>query len=141
MNNMERISELHEKTGQELSNKKEEEPRKPTAKRMVSFETFKILYSDAKEYQTEEMYILERGYQDWMDDIGDFDDIASLLRDVYDMSNGGFPALTKHFKSIAEMSAFFNVPYSTAQKWNHGIAKLPDYTLELMTYIVLNKRE
>ena len=47
---------------------------------MIDFDTFRTLYGEAKEYSgDEERYIMERGWQDWMDDT---DSAVATLRKI-----------------------------------------------------------
>ena len=82
---------------------------------MIDFNTFRALYAEAKNYDSEGKYIMERGWQEWMNGLDDADEIASMLRKIYGMANGGFSEIVSQYKNMKKMCNFFSIPYSTAQ--------------------------
>lgn len=104
---------------------------------MIDFNTFLNLYAEAEEYDSEEMYALGRGWQEWMDGIADVGEITSLLHDIYDMSRNGFQAIMERFRNLRHLAEVLCVPYSTAQKWKAGTQKPPKYTAMLMAYATI----
>lgn len=105
---------------------------------MIDFNTFRTLYAEAKNYDSEGKYIMERGWQEWMNGLDDADEIATMLRKIYSMANGGFSAVVKQYKSMREMCKVLGIPYSTAQKWSVGQQKPAEYLLTLMVYATVN---
>ena len=105
---------------------------------MIDFNTFRTLYEDAKSCDSEEKYVMERRWEDWMSEIGDTDKIADVLRRIYTMTNGGFVAVVKQYKNMRQMCEVLGVPYSTAQKWSVGQQKPAAYLLMLMVYATVN---
>lgn len=102
----------------------------------ISFETFRRLYSEAKEYTDIDRYTMERGWQEWMDSLST-DEIVQLLSDIYEYANDGFQAILERYKSLKEISTLFAVPYGTAQKWKSGECEPAEYTVMMMAYITL----
>lgn len=105
---------------------------------MIDFNAFRALYEDAKACNSEEKYVMERGWEDWMNGIKDSDKIADVLRRIYTMTNGGFTAIAKQYKNMRQMCEILDIPYSTAQKWSVGHQKPAAYLLMLMVYATVN---
>lgn len=104
----------------------------------MKFETYVRLYEEAKEYTDIEMYVMERGWQeDWMRGLADADEIVSLLKSIYDISNNGIKAVLSKYKSLKQVSALYNIPYSTVQKWKSEETIPPAYTVIMLSYITL----
>lgn len=102
---------------------------------MLDFETFRTLYGEAKEYDNEERYIMERGWQEWMDDT---DSAVDTLRKIYAIGKKGFPALVQQYKTMKQMCNWMTIPYTTAQKWNNGSREPAEYIIMLIAYATLN---
>ena len=107
---------------------------------MIDFNTFRTLYAEAKNYDSEGKYIMERGWQEWMNGIdnADTDKISDVLRKIYIMANDGFSAVVKQYKNMRQMCRLLGIPYSTAQKWSLGKQKPASYLLMLMVYATVN---
>ncbi len=107
---------------------------------MINFDTYRALYAEAREYTNIDMYIMERGWQDWMDGM-DADQIADLLRDIHAISRGGFSAAVK-IEGL-KLTAFckrYCLPYSTAQKWVGDIAAPAEYMVLHLGYSVISNK-
>lgn len=105
---------------------------------MIDFNAFRALYEDAKTCNSEENYVMERRWEDWMSEIADTDKIADVLRSIYAMTNGGFAAIVRQYKNMRQMCEVLGIPYSTAQKWSVGHQKPASYLLMLMVYATVN---
>lgn len=103
---------------------------------MIKFETFKQLWSEAKEYDDIDMYVMERGWQEWMNGIGT-DTIVQLLNNIYDCSRGDINTIFEHYSTLRQASNMLCIPYSTCQKWTGGNNNPPDYTKMWMAYITI----
>lgn len=102
---------------------------------MIGFETFAVLYGEAKEYSNIHSYILERGRQ--MDHINE-NDTTQILTDIYDMSVNGINGIAKiNSMGLSKLSRKFYIPLVTLQKWKYGERKPPEYTLLMISYITL----
>lgn len=102
----------------------------------MKFETYVRLYGEAKEYTDIDMYVMERGWQeDWMRGLDD--GIYYLLKSIYDISNNGIKAVLSKYKSLKQVSALYNIPYSTVQKWKSEETIPPEYTVIMLSYITL----
>lgn len=105
---------------------------------MINFNTFCVLYEDAKACDSEAKYVMERRWEDWMSEIADTDKIADVLRRIYIMANEGFAAVVRQYKNMRQMCEVLGIPYSTAQKWSVGHQKPAAYLLMLMVYATVN---
>ena len=105
---------------------------------MVKFDTYRNLYAEARQYEDIDRYIMERGWQSWMDGIGDADQIADLLRAVYAISRGGIDGiLSVEGGKLTEFCQRYCLPYSTAQKWKLKGTAPAEHTLLLLGYAVI----
>lgn len=114
---------------------------------MIDYPTFLKLYTEAHEYETLDMYIGERGWQeDWMDtpsDISDTERTASIvwiLSTVYDLSKNCDSVLKLRnklkFSTKKEMANKYNLSYSTYEKWEYGNIAITQHTFCMMVYTV-----
>ncbi len=115
---------------------------------MMTFADFRRLWESAGEYTPEQrdLYISERGWQDWMDEYGadDAESIVRVLDAVYTMAHGGFRAI----RSITGLSqtgfaAAYGAPRRSIQNWEYDAGEVgnareaPAYTQILLGYAVL----
>lgn len=106
---------------------------------MINFDTYRALYAEARQYEDIDRYIMERGWQDWMDFIGDADQIADLLRAVYTISRDGIDGmLSVEGGKLTEFCKRYCLPYSTVQKWKLKETAPAEHTMLLLGYAVLN---
>lgn len=108
--------------------------------KMINFETFARLYAEAKQYEDEEMYVMERGWQDWMNNLA-VDEITNVLKEIYDISNRGIDAVLSRYRSLKQVSELYSIPYSTVQKWHSGAIVPPEYTVMLITYVTMQNAQ
>ena len=115
----------------------------------MTFKTFKKLYSEALEYKNLDLYIMERGWQEWMNDIvpddesGAFvtaDKVFEVLKKIYHLANSEnkWSALSGEFRSREEIVNMFGIPIRTVQNWDIGQRAPNDYLIILMTYTLIN---
>lgn len=102
----------------------------------IEFDVFTRLYEEAKSYNNLDMYIMERGWQEWMNAL-ESGTVAEVLKYIYSIAKDGFPELLNHYETLRKVSDRFGIPYSTLQRWKSGITDVPEYTLVMMTYITL----
>ena len=104
---------------------------------MMTFTDFRRLYSEAMEANDVEMYIAERGWQDWMDDDNN---PADTLTSIYSMANGGIASIVEASKlNKTDFCRTFTIPRSTFFDWQAGGNNF-SYTLLWLSYAVLNFR-
>lgn len=102
----------------------------------IEFDMFARLYDEAKIYNNLDMYIMERGWQEWMDDL-EAGTVAEVLKYIYSVASDGFKELLNHYETLRKVSDKFRIPYSTLQRWKSGITDVPEYTLIMMAYITI----
>lgn len=102
----------------------------------IEFDMFARLYDEAKIYNNLDMYIMERGWQEWMNDL-EPGTVAEVLKYIYSIAKDGFPKLLSHYETLRKVSDRFGIPYSTLQRWKSGITDVPEYTLLMMAYITI----
>lgn len=115
---------------------------------MMTFSDFRRAWLSALEYTPEQhdLYVAERGWQDWMDEYGadDAESIVRVLDAVYTMAHGGFRAI----RSITGLSqtgfaAAYGAPRRSIQNWEYDAGEVgnareaPAYTQILLGYAVL----
>ena len=102
----------------------------------IEFDMFARLYDEAKSYNNLDMYIMERGWQEWMNGL-EPGTVAEVLKNIYSIAKGGFQELLSHYETLRKVSNRFGIPYSTLQRWKSGITDVPEYTLLMMAYITI----
>lgn len=102
----------------------------------IEFDMFIRLYNEAKSYNNLDMYIMERGWQEWMNDL-EPGTVAEVLKRIYSIAKDGFPELLSRYETLRKVSNRFGIPYSTLQRWKSGITDVPEYTLLMMAYITI----
>lgn len=107
----------------------------------MKYKTFITLYGEAKEYTDVDMYIAERGWQEWMDDFCKSDDaevISDWLFAIYDLANKNWTERRKEMGiSRAEMSRTYAIPIRTLEDWEAEKNKPTIYTEALISYTIL----
>lgn len=102
----------------------------------MKFELFRALYSEALEYEDFDMYVAERGYQDWMDS---YENIADVLKTIYDLAHSTIKQ-TREGRDIpqAAFGRIFAIPVRSLQNWDAGVRTPPAYIKMLLDYAVFN---
>lgn len=102
----------------------------------MRFELFKELYDEALEITSLELFIAERGWQDWM---GDYhpDEVVTLLSRIYQLANN--PLKDTREVSRAEFSRQYGIPVRTLQDWDLGNRSAPEYVKVLIDFAQFSK--
>lgn len=104
---------------------------------MISFKTFAVLYGEAKDYKDIDMFVVERAWQSWMDNINE-NDIGKLLLDIYEMSQHNINGILQVSElNLSQLAHKFYVPLKTVQSWKGGQRKPPEYTMLMLSYITI----
>lgn len=110
----------------------------------MKFELFSKLYDESQEYTDVDMYIAERGWQDWMEDYengSDATQIADILFGIYDLAHMGIKEMRASMKlTFKAFSALYSIPSRTIQDWEYGKSKTPEYLLKLIAYTIFTGR-
>lgn len=97
----------------------------------MKFELFKELYNEALDIASPELFIAERGWQDWMEDYAP-DEVVTLLNRIYQFANN--PLKETRETSRAEFSRQYNIPIRTLQDWDLGNRNAPEYVKMLIDF-------
>lgn len=105
---------------------------------MINFDTYNMLYSEAKEHSDLRLFITERGWQEWMENVPEAS-VADILADIYSFSREGIKGmLNASGLNLATFCRKYTIPYKTALKWVNGEREAPEYTIMLIGYAVLS---
>lgn len=107
----------------------------------ISFETFSILYGEAVENDSLDLYIAERGYQSsWMDGLR-FDQIGDTLKCIFKFAHLGLREIreTAGYSRVA-FSRKFYIPARTLEDWEKNKRTAPTYTILLILYVLFLER-
>lgn len=97
----------------------------------MDFELFKQLYSEALESPSLELYIGERGWQDWMDS---YDSPDEILTTIHTLANSTLAE--SRTVSRAEFARRFDIPVRTLEDWDSGKRIAPAYVKKLIDYTI-----
>jgi hypothetical protein len=97
----------------------------------MKFELFKELYNEALDIVSLELFVAERGWQDWMGNYSP-DEIADLLSRIYRLANN--PLKDTREMSRAEFSRRYEIPLRTLQDWDLGVSSSPKYVKLLIDF-------
>lgn len=98
----------------------------------MKFELFSKLYAEALEYSDIDMYIAERGWQEWMND---FENPGNVLTSTYTLAHGSIKEIRESngFSRVA-FSKSYNIPIRSLENWESGARKAPEYVKTLIAY-------
>lgn len=100
----------------------------------MRFELFKQLYSEALEYEELDMYIAERGWQEWMNND---DDPAATLTAIFELANSTLKESRERTGLSRDgLANLIELPYRTLQDWELGNRKPPAYVKMLIDYVL-----
>lgn len=98
----------------------------------MTYELFTQLYSEALEYSDVDMYIAERGWQDWMEA---FDNHGNILKDIYTLANSSLKEIREsHGYTRAAFAKEYNIPIRTLEDWESEKRTAPIYVSILIAY-------
>lgn len=102
---------------------------------MIKYDTYLKLYSEAIGYGDNfEMYVAERGWQEWMNNI---EDPSEVLISVYKMAHMSIADVRKAMNLSQMMfSQFVGIPKRTIEDWEAGKRRINPYQLCMISYIV-----
>ncbi|WP_430609669.1 hypothetical protein [Enterococcus sp. DIV0876] len=103
----------------------------------MEYKLFTTLYREAHEYSSVDMYIADRGWQDWMND---FEDAGAALALIYDLATNDFATNRKRITdNRTEFSRLYNIRLRTVENWELSVTKTPDHVKELVDYTIYEK--
>lgn len=109
----------------------------------MDYQLFARLYHEAENYTDVDMYVGERGWQDWMDGYSE-EKVGSMLCSIYEIARMDFKALrTKLQLSQVQMGIVYDIPRRTIENWESGNAlkdrEPPRYLVCLVAYTVFER--
>ena len=110
----------------------------------MKFELFSRLYDEAIQYTDADMYVAERGWQDWMDEYASGPDtkaVSDILFVIHDLAHMDIKGL-RNLASLSQVafSSTYSVPRRTLQDWEYGANRTPAYLLKLVSYTLYTER-
>lgn len=100
---------------------------------MITYDLFTKLYGEAKTYDSLELYISERGWQDWMDNF-DIETVTAILKKIYEYSKESLQDIrTKLNYSRIGLSRAYYIPLRTLENWD-AKQNMPEYVEVLIKY-------
>ncbi|PZL71699.1 hypothetical protein CI088_11905 [Enterococcus plantarum] len=100
----------------------------------MKYELFATLYAEAQEYSNAEMYISERGWQEWMNNYPE-KQLGHILSSIYDLAISSIKEIRESRKiSRAAFSRMYNIPIRTLEDWDTEKRKIADYNKMLIAY-------
>lgn len=114
----------------------------------INYEIFLRLLEESREYEHFEMYISERGWQEWMNYFENNPELITKILDiVFRMGKSNIQTGRKAIgiSSRAEMSRKYKIPLRTLENWELNENDAPIYTTSLILYTffleMLNEEE
>lgn len=108
---------------------------------MMTYKLFLTLYSEAIGYTDVDMFIGERGWQDWMDDYPT-EKLGPLMQEIYFLANTDLKTVREQYGySRAAFARSFNIPIRSLEDWDAERRKMPDYVKALICYALFESNE
>lgn len=102
----------------------------------IDYATFVKLYGEAKESSNLDLFIAERGWQDWMNSFGP-SGIFKIMEGIFFLSKSSLAEIRKKYGySRVGLSRKYYIPARTLQGWDDGSRTAPEY-VTLMLYYTL----
>lgn len=97
----------------------------------MKFELFKQLYSEALDYEELDMYIAERGWQEWMEEFPP----TPTLTEIFKLAHSTLKETRESLGiSRASFSRMYNISVRNLENWDSGKVTLLPYWKLLIDY-------
>lgn len=107
----------------------------------MEYSLFLNLYSEALKYSDVDMYIAERGWQEWMDEFPE-EQLGPMLQHIYLLATNYLADIRKYYKlSRAAFARMFEIPIRTVEDWEAGKRKMSAWQKPLICYALFNGRD
>ena len=106
---------------------------------MLEYGLFTKLYGESLSYDDIDIYIAERGWQDWMEQFND-DGVSIILKNIFNLAKMSLKEIRRAEKLTRR--AFYKIyyiPVRTLENWEYEERKLTDYDKMLICYTVFVK--
>lgn len=109
----------------------------------MTYNVFRQLLSEANEYNDFDLYIAERGWQEWMaeyaDDDGNGYNILHILETIYSLKDNPI----KKLLSITGLSqqrfaTAYGIPTRSIENWSGQQRTAPQYVTTMLSYCVMS---
>lgn len=99
------------------------------------YTTFIRLCDEAVRHENAEEFIMNLGWQEWMNKAADADEITKDLSLIFELASLDFPGLRKRLDvSMAKMSTMYWIPLRSIENWDSGKREIKDYYLNFIRY-------
>ncbi|MCR1941219.1 helix-turn-helix domain-containing protein [[Clostridium] symbiosum] len=110
------------------------------------YTTFIRLCDEAVKHNEPEEFIMNLGWQEWMDKASDTDEITKDLSLIFELAGLDFPGLRKRLNvSMAKMSAMYHISLRTIENWeakSSNIRNTKPYIMDFIRFtIFVRERE
>lgn len=114
----------------------------------MQYNLFSRLYKEASQYNDIDVYVAERGWQEWMEEYStedkneniETDNIVKILYKVYELYNSSIREMRESIGlSRDRFSSIYNIPGRTLQDWEYSKNKMPEYTKCLIAYTIFQE--
>lgn len=112
----------------------------------MRYELFTELYKEAEEAESIEEYIMERGWEEWMDEytedkesavVEDVSAVEDVLTKIFNLGKADMRGLRKITgKSMKKFAGMYGIPERTLQDWEYGNNRVPEYTKRMIAYTI-----
>lgn len=107
----------------------------------MKYQLYVSLYSEALGYADIDMFVAERGWQEWMDDYPT-EKLGTLMQEIYFLANTDLKTIReKYGYSRAAFARLFNIPIRSLENWDSGSRQMPDYLKILICYALFESKE
>lgn len=107
----------------------------------MTYKLFLSLYSEALSYADVDMFVAERGWQEWMDQYLT-EKLGTMMQEIYFLANTDLKTIReKYGYSRAAFSRLFNIPIRSLEDWDAERRKMPDYVKALICYALFESIE
>lgn len=102
----------------------------------MNYQLFAKLYREAAEYNDLDMYIGERGWQEWMNNYKT-EQIGRMLAKIYSLAKNDFETNRKLITTNrSEFARMYSISVRTLENWAGGQREIPSYVKEMIDYTI-----
>lgn len=109
----------------------------------MNYALFSNLFAEVADYNSEDFYIAERGWQEWMEDFPE-ENLGNILSDIYTLGKKSTKELIEDYKKLFKNSKYASkscdIPPRTLNHWCIEERQPPLYVLTLIAYAVFTSR-
>lgn len=105
----------------------------------VTYMEFLKMYEEARAYEDVGLFIAERGWEDWMDELGEdgAGEISSILQTIFEVSRMNFLGMASALGTTrSNLAAAYGIPVRTTENWDREESGTLGYIKPLLAYTV-----